>query len=79
MPLSRSLVICADRLGATGIGGGGAGDSRLRRERWRALRVVNSAWRAREEVVGEEIALDVGSRWRGRRVKVSVSSIVFSL
>lgn len=33
LPDSRSLVILADRLGFTGIGGGGMGDSRVRRDR----------------------------------------------
>lgn len=57
------------------MGGGGAGVSRVRRERWRAFRVASSSVRARVAVV-DDMALEVGSRWRGRRVKVSVSSIV---
>jgi len=65
----------ADRLGLTGTGGGGTGDSRERISRWRAFRVASSSFRAREEDE-EDMALDLGSRLRGRRVKVSVSSIL---
>lgn len=75
LPLSRSLVICAERFGFTGTGGGGTGDSRVRSVRCRSLRVVREVLRGRElDVVW--IAFVVGSRVMGRRVNVSVSSIV---
>lgn len=72
MPDSRSLVIWALRFWFTGIGGGGTGDSRLLKAVCRSLREVSSSRRAREGWV-EEIALEVGSMWRGRRVNVSAS------
>lgn len=51
------------------------GDSRVRRVRWRAFRVLSSSFRARdlEAVV---MAFEVGSMWIGRRVKVSASSMM---
>ncbi len=65
----------ADRLGLTGTGGGGTGDSRERRSRWRVFKVASSSFKAREDEE-DDIALDFGSRLRGRRVNVSVSSMV---
>jgi len=59
-PDSRSLVICAERFWLTGTGGGGTGDSRLRRALCRLFRVASSSFRAREDDV-VETALDVGS------------------
>lgn len=68
-------MICAERLGFTGIGGGGAGESRPSSVLWSSLRVLSSWLRMRElELV--LTALDVGSSWIGRRVKVSVSSMI---
>lgn len=68
-------MIFAERFGFTGTGGGGTSESRVRRERWRALRVVSSSLKAREfdEV---DMAFEVGSRCNGRRVNVSESSMV---
>lgn len=71
---SRIFWICAERLGFRGTGGGGTwfGASMERRARWRALSVWSSVARAvfvGEE--GEESCFVAGSRWRGRRVKVS--------
>lgn len=75
MPDSRSLVIFADRLGFTGTGGGGMGASRVKRERWSALRMVSSSLSARDFEV-DVMALEVGSRWIGTRVNVSGSSMM---
>lgn len=75
-PDSRSFVIWPESFGLTGIGGGGMGESSLRRERWRLFKVVSSSLRARDLEV-EVTAFEVGSRWMGRRVKVSVSSMAF--
>lgn len=74
LPDSRSFVICAERLGFTGTGGGGEGVSRVRSWRWRVLRRVSSSWRARE-LDDVDSAFDWGSRWRGSWVKVSGSSM----
>lgn len=74
-PLSRSLAMLADRLGFTGIGGGGIGVSRVRIERWRAFKVASSSLRGRDEEV-VDMALELGSIWRARRVNVSVSSMM---
>lgn len=81
LPVSRSLVICADRLGLTGTGGGGTvvwGGSSVKRARCRVLRASSSAVRARVAWEGWVVvmALDLGSMWRGRRVKVSSSAMV---
>jgi hypothetical protein len=67
-------VMFAERLGLTGIGGGGAGESRVSRDRCRLFKVVSSSLRARDLEV-EVMAFEVGSRWMGRSVKVSVSSM----
>lgn len=77
LPVSRSLLTCALRFGLTGTGGGGMpfGESTLRRERCRALSLASSSLRADEGVVVEDMALLVGSRWRGSRVKVSSSMV----
>ena len=75
LPPSRSFVMLADRLGLTGTGGGGTGDSRESNVRCRAFKVASSSFSARElDVV--VMAFEVGSRRRGRDVKVSRSSIV---
>lgn len=74
LPSSRILVSWAVRLGLMGRGGGGTAASRVRRERWRALRVVSSVVRGSVVVVVEEgarMALEVGSRCRGSWRKVS--------
>lgn len=71
-------MICAERFGFTGTGGGGAGVSIVRRVRWRAFKVANSSFKAREFEV-EFMAFEVGSMWMGRRVKDSGSSIVGNL
>ena len=63
----------AERFGLTGMGGGGTGESRVKRARCRLLSMVSSSVRALES---EVMALDAGSRRRGRRVKVSGSSIL---
>ena len=68
-------MICADRLGLTGTGGGGTGDSRVRRDLWSSFSVFNSSLSARE-LEEADMAFEVGSMWRGRRVKVSGSSMV---
>ena len=68
-------MICADRLGFTGTGGGGMGDSRVRRDLWSSFSVFSSSLRTRE-LEEADIAFEVGSRWRGRRVKLSRSSMV---
>jgi len=62
----------------TGTGGGGTGDSRVRRALWSWLRVASSSVRARDEEV-EETALEVGSMRIGSWVKVSSSSMVVVL
>lgn len=64
----------ADLLGLTGTGGGGTIESRDSSVRWRAFKVASSSFRARELEV-EVMAFEVGSRRRGRDVKVSRSSI----
>lgn len=61
LPDSRNLVICAERLGLTGMGGGGMGDSMVRRHLCRSFKLLSSSWRARE-LEAEVIALEVGSR-----------------
>ena len=71
-------MICAERLGLTGTGGGGTGDSRVRSALWSWLRVASSSFRAREEEV-VEMALEVGSMRIGSWVKVSRSSIMVIL
>ena len=75
---SRSLEICALRLGFTGSGGGGTVPvSRARRDRWSWLRFWSSSFTASvwdREVLdegGRESALDWGSRWRGHWWKMS--------
>lgn len=45
----------------------------LRRRRWRVFSSVSSELMCAEAWVGQLRALLVGSRWRGRRVKVSRS------
>ncbi|KAH9872903.1 hypothetical protein J1614_005298 [Plenodomus biglobosus] len=77
LPDSRSLLICAERFGLTGTGGGGVpvGVSTLRRPRCRALRASSSAVSALLSVLVEEMALVVGSISSGRRVKVSGDSM----
>jgi len=65
----------AERFGFTGMGGGGTGESRVRRERCRTLRVVSSSVRAREVVV-DVMALEAELMRRGRRVNVSESSMM---
>ena len=65
----------ADRFGFTGTGGGGTGDSSCRRLRWRLFKVSSSSFKARElEVV--LMALEAGSILMGRKVKLSMSSMV---
>lgn len=73
-PDSRSLVMLADRLGFTGTGGGGTGDSRARNERWRLFNVASSSWREREVEV-EVKAFEVGSMRMGKSVKLLMSSM----
>lgn len=68
-------MICAERFWFTGTGGGGIGDSRARSVLWSSLRDLSSSLRAREEDV-VLMALEAGSIEMGRRVKVSVSSMV---
>ena len=51
------------------------GESTLRRERCRVLSLASSSLRADGGVVVEDMALLVGSRWRGSRVKVSSSMV----
>ena len=75
LPDSRSLAMFAERLGLTGTGAGGVGDSRESRLRCSWLRVSSSSVRARE-LDWEVMALVVGFRVIGRSVKVSVSSMV---
>lgn len=67
-------MICAERLGLTGTGGGGIGESSVRRVRWRLFRLASSSCRARE-LEEDVMALEVGSRCIGRRAKLSGSSI----
>lgn len=76
LPDSRSLVIWAERLGFTGMGGGGAGVSRDLNCWWRALRDFSSSVRARDAVVFEDMSLLVGSMWRGSIVNVSLSILI---
>lgn len=66
----------AERLGFTGTGGGGTGESRDKRARCRLLSVVSSSVRAFN---CEVMAFEAGSRRRGRRVNVSGSSMVVIL
>ena len=47
------------------------GVSRVRRERWVVLRRASSVASGALVTEGQEMALLLGSRWRGRRVKVS--------
>jgi len=68
-------VIWPERLGLTGIGGGGTGESIDLRDLWSSFKVAISSLRARD-LEDVRTALEVGSSWIGRRVKVSVSSIV---
>lgn len=68
-------MICAVRFGLTGTGGSGAGVSRERKAVWSSLRDSSSS-RRRFELELVEMALLLGSRWIGRSVKDSVSSIV---
>ncbi len=68
LPWSRIFWIWAERLGFMGVGGGGVWWSRGRRARWRVWRVARWGERVGRGVV---IALEVGSRLRGRRVNVS--------
>lgn len=68
-------MICAVRLGLTGTGGSGAGVSRERKAVWSSLRDSSSS-RRRLEFEDVEMALLFGSKWTGRSVKDSVSSIV---
>ena len=51
------------------------GDSRVRRDLWSSFSVFSSSLRTRE-LEEADIAFEVGSRWRGRRVKLSRSSMV---
>ena len=77
LAVSRSLAIWALRFGFRGRGAGGVlvGFSRARRERWRLLRFSSSAVMVGvEEDADIEMALVVGSRWRGCWKKVSSSS-----
>jgi len=68
-------VICAERFGLTGTGGGGTGDSRPTSALWKLLRVASSSFRAREfELV--ETALEAGFIRIGSCVKDSSSSMV---
>lgn len=67
-------MICADRLGLTGMGGGGAGDSRFNRLLCSSLRYFNS-WLSILELEEVLMALDLGSSSIGRNVKVSESSM----
>jgi len=71
-------VICAERLGLTGTGGGGIGDSSVRRVLCSSLRDDSCCFSGREleDVI---MAFDVGSIVMGRSVKVSVSSILGEL
>lgn len=77
---SRILAICAPRFGFRGMGGGGMllprGESvTLRRSRWRVFSSVSSVVSWGEEWVGQLRDLLVGSRCKGRRVKVSRSMV----
>lgn len=79
LPVSRSLLICADRLGFTGDGGGGtdAVDSiSLIKDRWRRFSMSSSVERLELDAKEVDTALVEGSIWRGRRVKVSGDSIL---
>lgn len=73
LPCSRIFWIAALRLGFRGRGGGGTecGVSRVRRARWVWLRAWSSAVMAGVFSEGQERAFVAGSRWSGRRVKVS--------
>lgn len=73
LPWSRIFWIWAERFGLMGVGAGGTWWSRGRSWRWREWRVVR--WRVRVGV-GEIMALEVGSIWRGRRVNVSSIVVV---
>lgn len=73
LPDSRSFVMFAERFGLTGTGGGGMGESIVRRVLWSSLRDLSSSFRMRFEDV-QLIALDVGSIEMGSWVKVSKSS-----
>jgi len=75
LPDSRSLVMLAERFWLTGIGGGGTSVSMFLKALWRSFRALSSSCRAREALLAE-MTLEAGSMWRGRRVKVSVSSIL---
>lgn len=66
-PWSRIFWTCAVRLGFVGRGGGGVCEGRGTRARCRVVSWVRSGER---EGRGEVMALVVGSRVRGRRVKV---------
>ena len=65
--------MAALRLGLRGRGGGGTewGVSRVRSERCVALRRASSVAMGALLREGQDMALLVGSRWRGRRVNVS--------
>jgi len=74
-PDSRSLVICADRFGLTGIGGGGTRVSMPLRDLWSSLRAVSSSCKARELEV-DVMAFVVASIEMGSNVKLSESSMM---
>lgn len=78
MPDSRSLPICAERLGFTGTGGGGmpVGVSTLRRPLWRVFKASSSVASALLRLFGAEMAFVVGFISMGRRVNVSGDSMV---
>ena len=74
LPDSRSLATWAERLGSTGMGGGGWEEGVVRKDRWRRLRASSSGLRVELGTV-LEMALLVGSIRNGRRVNVSESAL----
>lgn len=73
LPWSRIFAIWAERLGLVEEGGGGVWEGVERRERWSWVRFARGVVRSGS---GEERDLEVGSRVRGREVKVSRGSVV---